>query len=193
MFIAKLNPQTSSWAEEPETSLYAKMLLKLMMDESANERINPYGSDGLHGMKPVMVEEMLSHSFNVTVADEPLFTRTTIELESNQTTLHLFEEEVDPLKNQMNRLMQLLGQPNLPNNRKDVVKILNSVSTSTTLVITMPKYIGFYSNKESLFFHQSKDVTMVTTIAADKGDFNKTIQLSKGLNIFKTQGLTWVK
>ena len=193
MFIAKLNPQTSSWAEEPETSLYAKMLLKLMMDESANERINPYGSDGLHGMKPVMVEEMLSHSFNVTVADEPLFTRTTIELESNQTTTHLFQEEVDPLEKQMNKLLQILGQPNLPNNRKDVVKILNSVSTSTTLVITMPKYIGFYSNKEPLFFYQSKDVTMVTTIVADKGDFNKTIQLSKGLNIFKIQGLTWVK
>lgn len=193
MFIAKLNPQTSSWAEEPETSLYAKMLLKLMMDESANERINPYGSDGLHGMKPVMVEEMLSHSFNVTVADEPLFTRTTIELESNQTTAHLFQEEVDPLEKQMNKLLQILGQPNLPNNRKDVMKILNSVTTSTTLVITMPKYIGFYSNKEPLFFYQSKDVTMVTTIVADKGDFNKTIQLSKGLNIFKTQGLTWVK
>lgn len=193
MFIAKLNPQTSSWAEEPESSLYAKMLLKLMVNESANERINPYGSDGLHGMKPVMVEDMLSHSFNVTVADEPLFTRTTIELESSQTTIHSFEEEVDPLKNRMDKLMQLLGQPNLPNNRKEVVKLLSSVTTSTTLVITMPKYIGFYSNKEPLFFYQSKEVTMVTPLNANKNDFSKIIQLSKGLNIFKTQGLTWVK
>ena len=193
MFIAKLNPQTSSWAEEPGSSLYAKMLLKLMVNESANERINPYGSDGLHGMKPVMVEDMLSHSFNVTVADEPLFTRTTIELESNQTTVHMFEEEEDPLKNRMNKLLQILGQPNLPNNRKEIVKVLSSVSTSTTLVITMPKYIGFYSNKEPLFFYQSKEVTMVTPLNADKNDFSKTIQLSKGLNIFKTQGLTWVK
>ena len=193
MFISKLNPQTSSWSEQPESSLYAKMLLKLMTNESANERINVYGSDGLHGMQLTTVEQMLEHKFNITVADEPLFTRTTVQVESNQTTVHLFQEETDPLEKQMNKLLQILGQPNLPNNRKDVVKILNSVSTSTTLVITMPKYIGFYSNKEPLFFYQSKEVTIVTPMTTDKSDFNKTIQLSKGLNIFKTQGLTWVK
>lgn len=193
MFIAKLNPEVSSWSEQPESSLYAKMLLKLMVNESANERINPYGSDGMHEMKPVMVEQMLDHKFNVTVADEPLFTRTTILLESSQTTIHLFEEEVDPLKNQMDKLMQLLGQPNLPNNRKEVVKLLSSVTTSTTLVVTKPKYIGFYSNKENMYFHQSKEVTLLTTMQAAKGDFSKTVLLSKGLNIYKTQELSWVK
>jgi hypothetical protein len=187
MFISKISPQTSSWANEPENSIPAKLLLDLMDNESANKRVRSYGGDGLHMMKPVEEIKLLENKYTLTVADEPLYTRTEIIKEETSLVLQVFQEEPSP----MEELLELLGNP--LNNRRQITTLLKSVKTSTVVTFTVPKYMGFFSNQESIRFATSKNLSVVTTLKVEKNDFKKIIELQKNtLNTFKIQSQSWV-
>lgn len=187
MFISKISPQTSSWANELEDSVPAKLLLNLMDNESINNQVRSFGGDGLHMMKPVEEIKLLENKYTLTVADEPLYTRTEIIKEETSLVLQVFQEEPSP----MEELLELLGNP--LNNRRQITTLLKSVKTSTVVTFTVPKYMGFFSNQESIRFATSKNLSVVTTLKVEKNDFKKIIELQKNtLNTFKIQSQSWV-
>ena len=187
MFLSKVSPQVSSWANEPENSVPAKLILNLMDYESINNRVRSFGGDGMHMMKPVQELNLLENKYTLTVADEPLYTRTEIIKEETSLVLQVFQEEPSP----MEELLGLLGNP--MNNRRQITTLLKSVKTSTVVTFSVPRYMGFFSNQETVRFASSKNFSVVTTLNVERNDFKKIVQMQKNtLNIYKIQSQSWV-